>query len=101
MPEWVQIYSKAITALLTSLVMAWIRSRVDVAGLGGDATLQTVISMSLDGLSAAVIGGMTWLIPLGEHYWHEQILGEKVKIITSEGTVTGTVVEVKPADPVE
>lgn len=100
MPDWVQVYSKAITALLTSLVMAWLRSRIDVAGLGGDVTLQTVISMSLDGLSAAVIGVMTWLIPLGQHYWHVKILNEKVTVITSEGPVTGLVIDAKPTDPV-
>lgn len=94
--EWVQVYSKAITALLTSLLMAWIRSRIDVAAIGGDATLQAVISMTLDGLTAGVIGFMTWLIPLGEHYWRRQVMGEEVKIVTDTGTATGTVVEINP-----
>lgn len=99
MPEWVQVYAKAITALLTSLVMFWLKSRVDLAMFGGDVTLQTVISMTMDGLSALVIGFMTWLIPLGQKYWHQRILGEDVKVLTDDGQVkAGTVIEITPKE---
>ncbi len=100
MTDAIQAYSKAITALLTSLAMAYLRAHLDLAGLGIEGPALTVISMSFDGASALVIGFMTWLIPIGAKYWHQTILGERVSVVTvnhSTGaiqTVEGTVVSV-------
>lgn len=100
MIDTITAYSKALTALLTSLAMAYIRSRVDLGGLGIEGTALTVVSMSFDGFSALIVGGLTLLIPIGQKWWHQNILGERVAIVTVNPTtgrvqqIEGTVVTV-------
>lgn len=94
MTDALTAYSKAFTGLVTFYAMTYLRAHLDLAGMGLEGTMLTVVQTTCDALSGMFVGFMVWLIPIGQKWWHQNILGERVAIVTVD-PVSGNVKQIE------
>lgn len=104
MLELTQLWSKALTAMVTSFVMIELRRyfKLDSYGTEFTTTFQTFVQISIDAAMSAVVFFFTWLIPIGKKYFESRFHGQQatISVLTDSGKeiqVTGAITNLQPA----
>lgn len=81
-----QVITKALTAFVTAFLMLRAKEYLHVEDLNLASLLQMLIEAVVDACLAGVVYFFTWLIPLGQKYVHERMIGKTVLV---KDTTTG------------
>lgn len=98
MLDSLSLLSKAITAMVTSLIMLRLKEHFHVSDLDISSQLQTVVELSTDIVMSGIVTFFVWFIPFGKKYVHDRIIGTRV-IITNTSTGLQSVGEVTQVIP--
>ncbi len=92
------VLSKAIAALVTSMIMLRIKSHYNLDSLGLTSQVLTAVNLAVDAGISLMVGFMTWLIPLGRKYVEGKFAGQKVIVADANGNAVEGVVIVEEHD---